>query len=104
MAAILPLPFRIMVGMVQERHQGGTQSSLPQRSSISSCQETMIHIHDGRSSSLPLILCPDPHQSRKAERVLGKMGWEERERWGTEERAKARECFYPSVRRSVLFQ
>lgn len=72
-------------------------------SSISSCQETMIHIHDGRSSSLPLILCPDPHQSRKAERVLGKWGGRRGRDGGAEERAKARECFYPFVRRGVLF-
>lgn len=40
---------------------------------MSSCQETILHIRDGGSSSLPLILSPDPHQSRKTERVLGKL-------------------------------
>lgn len=72
------------------------------RSNMSSCQETISHINDEGSSSLPPILSPDPHQKRKTEEPL--VEWRGGRDGGMEEREKETECFYGFVIRGVLFQ
>lgn len=74
------------------------------RSNMSSCQETISHINDEGSSSLPPILSPDPHQKRKTEEPLVEWSGRGGRDGGMEEREKETECFHGFVIRGVLFQ